>query len=217
MGLILALTPPLDPSAAEARRLLLLELSKPEYQAGRETLAEMIMRWIQAWLASLMLQFNPGSGSGALGPILLVVIVAALAIVALLVFGRPRLRRRSADAGALFGEDDRRDSAALREAALLAADAGDYALAIEEGFRAIARGLAERSIVSTFPGTTAASFARSAGDALPELAARFQAAGTVFDGVRYLDHPGTATGWEQVRDLERDARAAKPRLVTTSA
>ena len=84
---------------------------------------------------------------------------AAALVVAFLIFGVPRLNRRSRVAGVLFGEDDDRGSADMRRDAAAAASRGDYATAIAELFRALARGLAERTIVTVTPGTTARGFA----------------------------------------------------------
>jgi hypothetical protein len=133
-------------------------------------------------------------------------------VVGFILFGVPRLNRRSAVSGTLFGEHDVRDSAALRRAAEAAALAGDYATAIEEGFRSIARALAERGVVSTFPGTTAHGFAALAAGPFPAMAGTLEHAAGLFDGVRYLGAAGTGSDWIVVRDLERELSRARPRL-----
>ncbi len=64
----------------------------------------------------------------------------------------------------------RRRRARLRDPARArprAAEAGDFATAIAEMFRALARGLSERTIVMTSPGTTAHGFARRGRDGVP--------------------------------------------------
>ena len=107
---------------------------------------------------------------------------------------------------------DDRDALALRRAAEAAAAAGDYDIAIEEEFRAIARGLSERGVVTTFPGTTAHGFAGLASVAFPGAGESLEQAASLFDGVRYLGDAGTENGWIMIRSLERTLRESKPRL-----
>jgi len=201
---------PVDPDAAEARDWIIAELAKPEYRAAEPTWFDRLSQAFLDWLGSLT--FSPG---GALqGPLLFVVggILVAAAIVAYLIFGPPRLGRRSTVVGTLFGDDDSRDSAAMRRAAADAAGRQDYTLAIEEQFRAIARGLAERTVLSVSPGTTAHAFAAQAGSAFPALASRLSGAAETFDGVRYLDRPGTRDGYLTLTALETELRTARPQL-----
>jgi hypothetical protein len=195
---------PVDPDAPDARKLLLDELGKPEYAAARPTLIDRIAQAIQDWLGSFG---APGDGSA---PNLFPLVVTIL-VVGLFVFGRPRLRRRSTIAGTLFAEgDDGRTSAQLRASAQRAAAAGDFVVAIEEMFRAIARQLAERTVVSVTPGTTAQEFAVRAGRAFPDQAERLAHGARAFDGVRYLDAPASRAPFDRVAALDRDIAAARP-------
>lgn len=199
---------PVDPDAEEARRWILEELSGPQYRAAEPTWWDLLSQAFWDWLNSLDL-----SGTGILqGPLLAIVVIVIIAaiVVAFLVFGAPRLNRRSAVAGALFGEDEDRTSDQLRDAARVAAAAGDWALALEELFRCLARVLSERVIVSTNPGTTATGFAASAGGAFPEAADRLAANAAVFDRVRYLDGEGTEPEYRALVELERELRTARP-------
>jgi hypothetical protein len=206
---------PVDPQPPEARDWLIDELAEPVYQAAQPTLFDRISQAIGDWLASL--QLGTADGPPALGLTVVIVLVAAALVVAFLVFGLPRFNRRSAVAGTLFGEDDDRDADAMRRAAQAAAGRGDYALAIAEAFRAIARGLAERSLVSTTPGTTARDFAGHAGRVFPDASAELVQAAIAFDDVRYLGRPGTAERYAEVAALESRLRSARPRLQTASA
>ncbi|HUG49667.1 MAG TPA: DUF4129 domain-containing protein, partial [Terrimesophilobacter sp.] len=115
-----------------------------------------------------------------------------------------------------FGVDDDRDAAAMRSAAESAAHRGDWSLAISEMFRALARGLAERTIVSANPGMTAHTFAATAGQAFPPLADRLRVAAAAFDEVRYLNRPGTEAGYAQVADLERELGASRPQFAESA-
>lgn len=207
----LPLDVPVDPDAPEARRWLIEELSKEKYHPPAETPS-----WLRDWLRSIQEWFDSlfdgvsSPGGSPVWLVVLLVIAAAVLVVAFLIFGVPRLNRRSRERGELFGEDDERDSAALRRAALRAAAAGDFATAIAELFRALARNLSERTIVTTSPGTTAHGFVREAAAAFPDAAVRLADAADDFDRVRYLGAPGTAEQWTSISALEKELRSAKP-------
>lgn len=202
---------PVDPDSAEAQRWVIQELAKPEYRAAQPTWFDRASKAFWDWLQSLRID----SGPGVQGPILIIallVVVAAL-IAAFFIFGAPRLNRRSS-AGALFGEDDARDSAAMRRSAEAAAAGSDWVLAIEEMFRSIARGLAERTLVTVSPGTTARDFAVRAGTVLPAFSERLSAAASAFDDVRYLGREGSEAAYRSLSSLEGDLRAARPALAS---
>jgi hypothetical protein len=205
--------PPLDPSATHARQLLAHELAKAPYQAARPGWIDVLVQKIGDLFNSLFQ--NTGTGS-PFGPnliiLIVVVVVIAAIVVAFLLFGLPRLNRRSAVSGSLFGAEDDRLADALRRDAERAAADGDYALAIAEGFRAIARGLEERAVISTFPGTTAHGFAVQAARSFPDFGADLARAADVFDGVRYLGGGGTEKEWQSISSLERGIRGATPVL-----
>ena len=100
----------------------------------------------------------------------------------------------------------------MRRDAEAAARASDHALATAEMFRAIARGLAERTVLTTMPGTTAHDFAVRAGRAFPQQAGALATASGAFDDVRYLGGTGSAEAYLQVAALEAELRATKPIL-----
>lgn len=206
---------PVDPDADEARELLIQELSKPPYQAARPTLFDEIAQAFWEWLNNLQIGGVEGPPAFGLGVVL--VLIAAAIVVGILIFGLPRLNRRSSVAGSLFGDDDSRNSEAMRRDARAAAAAGDWSTAVVEMFRAVARGLAERTVLTTTPGTTAAGFATRAGAAFPTLQAEFAASARSFDEVRYLGRDGTREQFEQVAALEERARALKPILEKAGA
>ena len=213
---MLPLDVPVDPGADEARELLREELLKQEYQAAKPTWFDLLIQSFTEWLNDL----TTGDGSGgppSVGILVVAAVVIGLLVVAFLVFGLPRINRRSSVSGSLFGEDDARSSAAMRAAAESAAAAGNFELAIAEMYRAIARGLGERTVLTTSPGTTAVGFGARAGRAFPDRAAALADAAAAFDEVRYLDRPGTADRYAMVATLERDLRAAKPVLEAVDA
>lgn len=201
---------PVDPDAEEARRWLLDELSGPDYRAAQPTWFDLLASAIRDWLGSLT--GGAGGGPPGLGTLIVVLIVVAVLVIAFLLFGLPRLNRRSTVSGSLFGDDDSRDAASIRAAAQLAASGDDFSLAITEMFRSIARGLAERTVLNTTPGTTAHEFAVRASRAFPASAAALADAAATFDDVRYLDRQGTREQYERVAALERELRSARPVL-----
>lgn len=209
-GLALPLEVPVDPDAQEAAELLINELSQPQYQAARPTWFDLLAKAVQDWLSSLRLGDVQGPPALGLGVVVTLAVIGI--VVAFLIFGVPRLNRRSAVAGSLFGEDDRRTAASIRQDAEAAAARSEYSIAVAEMFRAIARGLAERSIVTTSPGTTARDFAVTASTPFPDLADALRDSATAFDQVRYLDRTGTAEQFQQAAALERDLRATRPVL-----
>ncbi|CAN5248341.1 hypothetical protein BH11ACT3_BH11ACT3_25390 [soil metagenome] len=199
--------PPVDPDKPAAHDLLATELAKSPYQDASNFLQQLIKNFTD-WLDSLKVD-----GSGPPSVLLLFVVaavVAAALVAAFFLFGLPRLNRRSTVTGSLFGDDDARDAAAMRRDAERAAATGDYATAIAELFRSIARGLAERTVVSSSPGTTAREFARQAGAVFPESQSALQSAAISFDSVRYLDAAGTAEQWTALVALEKTLRSARP-------
>jgi len=199
---------PVDPDRPGARRLLADELAKQEYQAAKPTWFDQLLGGIGDWLDSL--QFGGSQGPPAFGMLVLLVVVGLLLIIAFLVFGLPRLNRRSSVTGSLFGEDDARTAAQIRSAGEAAAARGDYAVAIAEMYRSIARGLDERTVLSTSPGTTAHDFATRASTVFPTRTDELAASASAFDDVRYLGGAGTREQYELVERLERALRTAKP-------
>jgi hypothetical protein len=206
---------PVDPDAPQATDWIVNELSKPAYQAAQPTLFDRISKAISDWLQSL--QLGGVQGPPALGIAVVVGLAVIGIVVAFLIFGLPRLNRRSAVARALFGDDDARSAENIRRDAGSAAGRGDFSTAVMEMFRAIARGLAERTIVSTSPGTTARGFAARAAAAFPNLGQQLIESASTFDAVRYLDREASAQQFERMAALEAELRATRPTLETVPA
>lgn len=200
---------PVEPESDEARRLILDELSKPQYAAAQPTWFDQLASAVWDWLTNLRLE----GATIEFGLMALVVaVVVGVIVAAFLLFGVPRMRRRSAVTGPLFGVDERRTSDELRAAARAAARAEDWSTAIEEHFRAIARSLQERTVFTPAPGTTAQGFARAATESFPEHAVDLRSAATAFDDVRYLEHEGTREQYEALVELDRTLEGTAPIL-----
>jgi hypothetical protein len=198
---------PLDPDAPHARDLLLNELRNPAYQAAKPTWLDLASQAVRDWLASL---FTQSDGVGGTLAIIGLVVVLCLVVGAVIIFGVPRLNRRRPGERRLLDTDDERTADQLRRSAQAAAQAGEWTRATAEMFRAAARGLAERTIISVNPGTTAHDVAQRAGAAFPELRDRLADGARTFDGVRYLAQTGTAHDYERIRELDAQLRAAQP-------
>lgn len=199
---------PVDPDAPEARQWVQDELSRPEYLAAQPTWFDRMMQQVGDWFAHLF-----DGASAVPTPIIwlvVVLVVVGLIVVGLLVFGVPRLRRRRAPVVPLFDDGDERDLATLRAAAETAAARGDWALAVEERFRALVRGLVDRDLVRVHPGTTAHGFAGEAAARFPDAASGLADAASAFDAVRYLGRPGDAAWYESVTALDRTIAATRP-------
>lgn len=199
---------PIDPTPDQARYWIIQELAKPPYQAAQPTWFDRLSSAVVNWFQSLSF----GSNGIVTGPILIgvaLVIIAAI-FASYLIFGPPRRGRRSRLSGVLFGDNDNRDASAMRKSGEAAAARSDWATAIEEMFRSIARGLADRTILSVTPGTTAHDFAARAAAVLPIFSDRLVAAASAFDEVRYLNRDGTEAAYRVTAQLERDLQDARP-------
>lgn len=201
---------PVEPDADEAREWILQELSDRQYLEAQPNWFDRIATAFWDWLTSL--EFESSEGGQGLGLLLVTLLVVALIVAAFFIFGRPALSRRSRVTGELFGAEDDRDAAAMRRDATRSAAAGRWSDAVTDMFRAVARGLAERTVVTTLPGTTAQDFAARAAVAFPDHGPGLARAADDFDEVRYLLHDGTRDQFERLAALESALRDATPRL-----
>jgi hypothetical protein len=201
---------PVEPDAGTARRWLLDELAKPAYAAAQPSPFDRAVQAFFTWFTGL---FDVRGSSTP--PVLLAIAIAVVVVVlviALLLFGLPRINRRST-VGALFGDDDRRSADQMRRAAEAALAQGDFSTAVLERFRAVARGLDERTLVAVFPGTTASAFATAAARAFPREHGELRGAAELFDGVRYADDVATREDALSVFALDDRLAAARPQAL----
>jgi len=201
-------TPPIAPDPDEARRWAEEELSGALYREAEPTPIDRFARGVIDAIASIFAGRVPES----LGPWLAVgaiAVVLALILVAILIWGRPRLAARSRAPIALFGEDEARTAAELRAEAEACAARNAWDEAIVLRVRAIARGLAERTIVEPEPGATVHRFARDAARAFPSYRAELTSLARSFDDVRYLRRPGSAEAYAAARTLDDQLAAAR--------
>jgi len=172
---------------------------------ARRELAE-VSFWqrIVQWLTRLAAgRYVPGGWFG-----LIALAVLAVLVIAVVIFWvRPGRARRMAALSGLSGETlTARD---YRRAAERLAAASDYAAAIVEGVRAIAAELTERDVLPPRPGRTADELAVEAGAELPDLAGDLRTVARLFDDIRYGDKEGRPAGYQLVRRVDSDVRAAR--------
>jgi hypothetical protein len=203
---------PLVPDPDEARRWAEHELAKPEYAAAEPTPFDRVAQAIGDFFSRLFSARAGGEWDGLMAVVVILAVVVLLA-AAFLIWGRPRLVRRTG-AAALdpFVRDERSATDLRREAAARAASA-DWSAAIVLRFRALARGLDERAVVEVAPGATVHAFARRAATAFPDHADALEDAADVFDDVRYLRRPGTAALYERMAAIDDAVAAARPVLL----
>ncbi|MEO5878085.1 MAG: DUF4129 domain-containing protein [Streptosporangiaceae bacterium] len=192
-----------------ARELARRELEKPIYHRDRPSFVDRMLDQIQDWFRRVTPDPRCGTGSSPFsGTITLVILAALLVLVVAAVYwwmrGRGNLkgrRRALLEARPTRAADHRADAERF-------AAAGQWAEAIRERLRAIARDLEERVILDPRPGRTADELASEAGAVLPvDLTPGIR----IFDDVWYGDRPGTAEGYHVLRDLDEAVRKARPR------
>jgi hypothetical protein len=181
-----------DGAQADARR----ELSKGIYHRYDDPWTvrafEAVARWISRFLDGVA-DHAPGGGSGAVG---LLVLVVVLLVVARWRLGPVRRERRFAS-GPVLG-DTVRSATDHRGAAERAAAAGDWPTAVVERMRALARDLEDRGILDARPGRTADELAAEVVALMPAVADPLRAATTTFDAVAYGRRPADASSYRSM-------------------
>jgi hypothetical protein len=187
-----------------AQRLARAELSKAIYHP-HESLTQRILNAINAWLNKL---FN--TGNSVPGGWWALVALAAIAVIVIAIvmtrIGPVARRRRRVDdhisgARAVTASDHRSRAGRL-------ASAGDYAAAIVECVRAIARQLEENGVLAPRAGRTADEIAEEAGQVLPGDADALRDAARLFDDVCYGQRRGTRDGYQRLQALDARIQAA---------
>lgn len=206
---MLAITDRMWPDPDEAGELIRRELENDRYSQAQPSWWDRLVQSIVDFFTGI---FDPNVAQSA-GPIIMWVIagvVVALAILAILVWGRPRVSLTSqATPDALFSDDDSRSALELRTAAARCAQAGDFDQAVILATRALARGLDERGIVVLSPGATVQHFAAEASASFPAMPARFAAAARLFDNVRYVRVSASPADYEGLRAFDADVQGAR--------
>jgi len=179
------------------------ELGKRMYHPG----VPLTVR-IENWLSRLLhtAGVNVPAGWWALVALAALLVLAVAVILARI---GPVARSRARARDPLLG-GSQLSAADHRESAQRLAAAGDFTAAIVESVRAIAVELEERGLLAPRLGRTADELAAEASGPWPAHAAGFRDAARLFDDVRYGGRPGTADGYQRLRDLDAAIRAARP-------
>ncbi|MEV3874597.1 DUF4129 domain-containing protein [Streptomyces sp. NPDC049906] len=203
------LTVPRDPAREAAEH----ELSRSVYQENEPGLLQRAADAFFDWVGDLFAAASGATPGGALGLLVLALVVCALVAALWWRLGTPT--RTSGSPAALF--DDRPRSAAdHRTAATAHADRGDWGPAVQERMRAVVRSLEERALLDTRPGRTADEAAAEAGRPLPDHADRLRAAARTFDEVTYGGRTADRAAYQRLTDLDAELQHTRPALAPGS-
>jgi hypothetical protein len=200
---------PVDTPRVPAREAAERELSKPMYHENDPNLLERALNRFWDWVGNLFDTASGATPGGALGLLVIVLLVFALVAALWWRLGTPRRIPGSADS--LF-DDSPRSASEHRTAAEAHAAAGDWNQAVQERMRAIVRALEERTLLDPRPGRTADEAAAEAGRSLPDHADGLRAAAREFDDVTYGGRTADRQAYRRLRDLDLELECTKPQL-----
>lgn len=181
-----------DGAQADARR----ELSKGIYHRYDDPWPVAVFKAVVHFIGHLLdgvADNAPGGGAGAIG---LVLVVVVLLVVARWRLGPIRREHRLASGPVL--DDQPRSAADHRRTAESAAAAGDWGTAVIERMRATARDLEERGTLDVRPGRTADELAREVVALLPTVADPLRVATATFDAVAYGRRTADASAYRSM-------------------
>lgn len=210
LGHVLPRSTPLDPDRDEARRLLTEELESGDYRLQEPWLTR-AWRWFTDRLPDLpdLGPLPPWSTWVVLG------LVLGAVVAVLLYASRDRWRAGRLAPGATVGpvlDGLHRTAADYRTSAHAALAAGRLDDAVLDGYRALAAGAVERTLLDDRPGRTAHEVAQELSPVFAAHAEDLRRAGDAFDLVRYGDHRAGTGQARAVLDLDEQLRQARPRI-----
>jgi hypothetical protein len=193
-------------SRPHGQTLARTELSKAIYHP-HEPLTQRLLDAINRLLNGL---YTAGkSFPGGWWSVVALAALTALAVTLVLARLGP-LARAHREPGQLAPGGPPLSAADHRQRAAQLAGAGDYAAAILEAVRGVARQLEEHGVLSPRLGRTADEIAAEAGLAVPAEAAALQDTARLFDDICYGERPGTAAGYALVQALDTRLQSAHP-------
>lgn len=199
----------------QARETARHELRKTIYHRDDPSVVDRIFRKVGDWVNSIFGGSSAGHASGGMSTGSLVVIIVIVALVGAAIWWRlGGVRRNVVERDALLGEKPGAAKDHRAESERLAA-AGQWAEAIRERLRAIARDLEERAILTPRPGRTADELAMEAGAALPGQAAELREGVRIFDDVWYGGRTASSEGYQRLAELDKNVRSARPESLET--
>ena len=199
--------PTIDVDRDTAHEAAQHELAKPIYP--RPSLFDRLYQWLDDQLYRLTQLASTVPGGWFTVTVLAVILVIAVVIAVRMARRAMRVTRTD---HRLFGATEL-SAAAHRAAAEQHAARGEWAAAIRERLRAIARHLEECGALTPVPGRTAGELAHDAGAVFPALSSQFADAAAAFNDVAYGEMPGSAPAYRLVADLDdrlRDHAGRRP-------
>lgn len=199
----------LDPSPDEARRWVVAELAKDDYQ-DRRSLLQRLFQWLGDRLSDL--QSSPGSGPVSLPSF----VIAGVAVALLLLLGyfatRIRRERRTVTtrSSVLDGSDLTADQ--LRARAATAMTENRWHEAVLDYTRAIARDADSRTLLTDAPSLTAHEIGSQLAVVFPDHVGAVSRSMDLFDAVAYGDLTASSADALTVQDTDELLRRARPRL-----
>ncbi|WP_274559177.1 DUF4129 domain-containing protein [Streptomyces spiramyceticus] len=200
---------PVDTPRVPAREAAERELSKPMYHENDPSFLERAIDRFWEWVNDLFDAASGASPGGAVGLVVIVLLVVLLAAGLWLRLGTPQ--RTPSPEGHLF-DDGPRSAAEHRAAAETHAAAHRWNQAVQEQMRAVVRSLEERALLDPRPGRTADEAAAEAGHTLPVHADRLRAAAREFDDVTYGGRTADEPAYQRLSELDDDLERTKPLL-----
>ncbi|MFF2653838.1 DUF4129 domain-containing protein [Streptomyces sp. NPDC058045] len=205
--------PPVRIGREAAREAARRELSEQRYHEHDPGLLQQLMDHVWRWIGDLLAGVAGATPGGALGLVVILLAVAALAAALWWRLGTPQ--RRATTAEPLFA-DQPRTAAQYRAAAEAHAAQQHWSLAVQDRMRAVVRALEERALLEPRAGRTADEAATEAARPLPALRPQLRTAARDFDDVTYGGRPGDATAYARLTDLDQALERARPVLTTTA-
>jgi hypothetical protein len=188
----------------EARDAARRELAKPRYHHDDQPWPVRVLTYLWHRLHDLFDTAARHSPGGAAGVVAIVVLLVAVAAVA-----RWRLGPWDRDiraAGTVLDARVPRTAAEHRALAEAAAARADWATAVVERVRAIARDLVDRGVLDERPGRTADELAAEVSIAVPSVRAETLRAADAFDRVVYGRRPVDADDYGAATAADQAAR-----------
>ncbi|MFI7384619.1 DUF4129 domain-containing protein [Streptomyces sp. NPDC049813] len=201
-------TVPRGPAQEAAER----ELSKPAYHEHDPSWFVRALNTFWEWVGKLFSAASDATPGGALG---LVVVLLAVVAVAAALWWRLGTPHRSPAAPAPLFDDRPRSAAEHRAAADAHAARGHFDRAVQERMRALVRSLEERALLDPRPGRTADEAATEAARPLPLHAERLHAAARAFDDVAYGGRSATPETYQRLASLDTELERTAPSLTAT--
>lgn len=200
----------LNPTPVQARNWLRQELAGPQY---RSPWLDSAARWVTDRLRSIL------AGAGHLAGLSpAITALMALAVIALLVWVLPKVRREpglAASAGAVL-DDVTITARHYRDLATQALRDGRYDEAVLDGFRAIAKDMSDRKVLNDAPGRTAHEVSLALASPFPDHAHALRRAADLFDSVRYGHRGASADQAGQIHELDAELLTSRPLLMSSA-